>query len=139
MNALPGTDRNVRRLGICLAIQAAVIVFGLLALWMYWMTLRAQDGFRVVRAFWKGDTLYIRSASDGPYMVTALAHYSSDEGNKSTATISPPLHVIDSLGTRIEKAEYIRLTWRSITSEKVPGPGLHSQLVALYCPLNRSR
>jgi hypothetical protein len=112
-----------------------------------WVLTAAAWGFRIATdhlrsttrrliAHWSGGDLSLRSASDGPFLVTHLALLgTSSETQKAVAQLPVPLAIIDSGGAVIPQTTFRRLVWRNLLGQPVPAPPEGAPVRALYSRL----
>jgi hypothetical protein len=99
-----------------------------------------RDGLDQVQTV-RGDGSFVFvSISDGPFVITHLARYGANEGDKATACLAKPICITDSNGARLSYANFNRLEWHSaITDEIVPRPSVEDKVVAIYYRATKSK
>jgi hypothetical protein len=84
-------------------------------------------------AVWLSDgSIRLRSASDGPFVVTNLACYGSNEGEKVVASLPEPIAILDSAGITLGKAAIVKLVWRDLHGQTVTAPKRGSDVTVMY-------
>jgi hypothetical protein len=74
----------------------------------------------------------LRSATDGPFVVTHLSKVARGEPEKSTALLSPPIVIVDSAGATLSKTEFSKLKWYGYLGEDHPSPVAGTPIIGFY-------
>ena len=136
MDALDHT-RLMRRLLFWNRFFITLLVLSVLFLGAQWK----MRELRELKVSWQGDgSIRLRSASDGPFVVTHLAlPGDSGVGARASAALPRPLAVIDSSGGELLESEVARLIWMDDHGQKMPAPLPGTPLRALYFEPNTAR
>lgn len=133
-------NREVRRLVWWNRLWAALLL--IVAICWGWSAAlnRAREATHRLSVHWRVGGLTLRSASDGPFLVTHLALIgTSREAEKAVAQLPEPLAIIDSGGAGISHDTYRKLVWKNFLGNPVPPPQPGAPLRALYTHLIYSR
>jgi hypothetical protein len=127
------TDSQLKRILAWNRFWLAVLLLALLSWGAVFFIRNSLEDMKSVAAHWDGKVLRLAAVTDGPFVVTHLATYGANEGEKATAVLSEPIAIIDSKGASMEPTDWDRLIWRSaITGEKVAPPPVGTPIIALY-------
>lgn len=126
-------NRDVRRLAWWNRVWASLLLIGAIC-WGWSAALnRAREATHRLSVHWRDGGLTLRSASDGPFLVTHLALIGApNEAEKAVAQLPVPLAIIDSGGAVISQETYRKLVWKNFLGNPVPPPQPGSPLRALY-------
>lgn len=126
-------DQEIRRLVWWNRFWAALLLIGA-TLWVGSAALnRARESTQRLSVYWREGGLALRSASDGPFLVTHLALIGTPtEAEKAVAQLPEPLAIIDSGGATISRDIYRKLVWRNFLGNPVPSPQEGAPVRALY-------
>jgi hypothetical protein len=81
---------------------------------------------------WRGDSLQIYSAKDGPFVVTHLFRQWSNDHESCVAQLPQPITIIDSKGYYISAQEISALTWIGASGKTNAPPPAGTPLRAFY-------
>jgi hypothetical protein len=125
-------EKQVQRIILNCTLLALVVIA--IAGWGISVLNRSvKQEIRALRVSWKGTSLWLTSASDGPFVVMHLYRKGASEPEKSVATLPEPLAIVDSGGVELNAEALKRLVWRSgLTQQEVPAPTPGEPIWALY-------
>lgn len=129
-------EGELRRLVWLNRFWATVWVLTALA-WAFHAALdQVRSATQRLTVHWSGEDLSLRSASDGPFLVTHLALLgTSSETQKAVAQLPVPVAIIDSGGAIIPHTAFRRLVWRNFLGQPVSAPPAGAPVRALYSRL----
>lgn len=102
--------------------------------WAVFQQVRQEQGQTRLTVAWQDGDIWIRSGSDGPYVVTHLAVSDPGHGIEVTAALAPPIAVTESGRTAIPAKDLAVMRWRNRAGDDVPGPAPGTPLRALWLP-----
>ncbi len=122
-------EREIRKLKTWNRIFVSCLVLAVCAWLLSFFLVSTQLFMRELKYSRNGNSLRVGSSTDGPYLVTHVAWYDVDTGDKRWAALPNAVLIVDSWGAEIDLSS---LKWMDYHGQPAEKPEDYGRLEVIY-------